>query len=247
MLKYKTLTPSKPGVLPLLQAYAFAKEIGLEKEAEEIRYFEIEWDRKYNSKLRRGYIVRLLEEHGVYEKFVSQCWPSGATSDGVRRRTRYLQYADDYDAFLELAAGEEGDNSEGTVNGSLEFALEAHLRDFLAKNLSQIESGLRLYRDGERSGIEYPVGAGRIDILAVDSEEKLVVIELKLSQGRNKALGQLLYYMGWVDSNLRRGQSRGIIIASEISDELSIAVKRVSGISLCQYKMDFAINKVVAG
>jgi RecB family endonuclease NucS len=46
------------------------------------------------------------------------------------------------------------------------------------------------------------VDSGRIDVLAVDSENKYVVIELKLSRGRSKALGQLNYYMGWVDEHL---------------------------------------------
>ena len=30
------------------------------------------------------------------------------------------------------------------------------------------------------------------------------MIDSELSQGRNKALGQLLYYMGWVDKHLGR-------------------------------------------
>jgi RecB family endonuclease NucS len=93
----------------------------------------------------------------------------------------------------------EGEAAEETT---LEFALEAHLRDFLAKNLGHIEPGLRLYEGNGRTGIEYPLEGGRIDLLAVDQSQKYVVIELKLSQGRNKALGQLLYYMGWVDQNL---------------------------------------------
>jgi RecB family endonuclease NucS len=75
----------------------------------------------------------------------------------------------------------------------VEFALEAHLRDFLAKNLDRIEPGLRLYDSPERDGIEFPVDGGRIDLLAMDQNGKFVVVQLKLSQGRNKTLGQLLY------------------------------------------------------
>src|ERR1039458_2415813 len=94
----------------------------------------------------------------------------------------------------EPAAEGEDEGSSATAQ-SLEFALEAHLRDFLAKNLDRIETGLRLYASPERNGVEYPVGGGRIDLLAVDRNGKFVVIELKLSQGRKKTLGQLLYYM----------------------------------------------------
>jgi hypothetical protein len=68
----------------------------------------------------------------------------------------------------------------------------------------RIETGLQLYASPERNGVEFPVEGGRMDLLAVDGNGKFVVIELKLSQGRNKTLGQLLYYMGWVDKNLAR-------------------------------------------
>ena len=84
------------------------------------------------------------------------------------------------------------------------------------------------------------------DLFAVDRAEKFVVIELKLSQGRNKTLGQLLYYMGWVDQHLGNGPCRGIIIASEITEELSVAVARVPGVQLAKYRMSFAIEPLGA-
>ena len=49
-----------------------------------------------------------------------------------------------------------------------------------------------MYDSPKRTGVEFPVEGGRIDLLAVDRNGKFVVIELKLSQGRNKTLGQLL-------------------------------------------------------
>ncbi len=67
---------------------------------------------------------------------------------------------------------------------------------------------------------------------------------MKLSQGRNKALGQLLYYMGWVDKTLGNGPCRGVIIASEIADDLVMAVARAPGVTLSRYRMNFAIEKV---
>jgi hypothetical protein len=65
---------------------------------------------------------------------------------------------------------------------------------------------------------------------------------LKVSQGRSKTLGQLLYYMGWVDQHLGNGRCRGFIIASEITEDLAVAVKRVPGVSLARYRMSFAIE-----
>jgi endonuclease len=70
------------------------------------------------------------------------------------------------------------------------------------------------------------------------------VIELKLSKGRNKAVGQLLYYMGWIDANLGHGPCRGMIVAREIPTDLVLAVQRASGISLLRYKVNLSIEQV---
>jgi RecB family endonuclease NucS len=124
----------------------------------------------------------------------------------------------------------------------LEFAIEAHLRDFLARNLEVIEPGLRLYATSVRSGVEFSVDNGRIDILAVDKQDKYVVVELKLSRGRNKALGQLLYYMSWVDKHLHNGPCRGLIVANEITEDLVMAISRTPGVKVARYRMSFSID-----
>lgn len=172
---------------------------------------------------------------------LSETLPGGET-----RRRRYLRIKAQYEEFLAGGGPPPGPTPEPDTepDESLEFALEAHLRDFLARNLERIEPGLRLYESGERKGIEFPVEGGRIDLLAIDRTGKYVVIELKLSRGRNKALGQLLYYMGWIDQHLGQGPCRGYIIASEITEELAIAVSRVPGVSLAKYRMSFAIEPV---
>ena len=105
-----------------------------------------------------------------------------------------------------------------------------------------------MYESSERNGIEFPIEGGRIDLLALDSSQKYVVIELKLSQGRNKTLGQLLYYMGWVDQHIGMDHApcRGLIIASEITEDLSVAVSRAPGVSLAKYRMSFAIEPVLS-
>ena len=110
-----------------------------------------------------------------------------------------------------------------------------------------MEAGLRLHSTTENEGIEFPVDDGRIDLLAVDREGKFVVIELKVSRGRNRALGQLAYYMGWVYKNLGKGPCRGVIIANEITEDLVTAVSRVPGVALYRYRMNFAVKKVQTG
>ncbi len=234
--------------LSLKSAYAFGIESGLEREVREIREMIIEWDSSYTSSLRRGYIVALLEKHGIFGDFIKKYWPFGNTPAGEIRRRRYLRIKARYEDFLAGRAPESGDDEESELTAAseqaVEFALEAHLRDFLAKNLERIETGLRLYTSAEQSGIEFPVDGGRIDLLAIDRAGKYVVVELKLSRGRNKALGQLLYYMGWIDEHLGSGPCRGFIIASDITEELSMAVGRAPGVSLARYRMNFALEPV---
>lgn len=236
--------------LSLKAAYSFGLSRGLETEVNEIRNMVIEWDSSYTSSLRRGFIVSLFDKHAIFEDFKTAHWAFGNTPTGDTRRRRYLRIKKQYEEFLAGRAPELDEQGDAEIGAdpeeAVEFALEAHLRDFLARNLDRIEAGLRLYTSDGRTGIEFAIDAGRIDLFAVDRNEKFVVIELKLSQGRNKTLGQLLYYMGWVDQHLGNGPCRGIIIASEITEELSVAVARVPGVQLAKYRMSFAIEPVAA-
>ncbi len=229
--------------ISLREAYAFAISKGLSEKVAEIKEMEIEWDRSYTSSVRRGFIVRLLQEHNIFDEFIEKYWPVGKSGWGASRIRRVLGLAADYENYLAGDSSEEEISTQEEID-SFEFALESHLRDFLAKDLGRIEPGLKLYKSEERSGVEFPVEGGRIDILATDKNGRFVVIELKLSQGRNKVLGQLLYYMGWVDVNLSKSPCRGIVIASEISKELLTAVSRAPDVQLFKYKMSFSVESV---
>jgi hypothetical protein len=239
------MTDEQTETLSLRSAYEFGDTHGLEQEVRGIRGMVIEWDLSYDSSLRCGYIIVLFESKGLFEEFKREHWSFGNTPAGERKRSWYLRLKARYEAFLSgrgvEPVADSGDERTLDSEQALEFALEAHLRDFLAKNLEGIEPGLRLHSSSETSGIEFPVDGGRIHLLAVDRNGKYVVIELKLSQGRSKTLGQLLYYMGWVDEH-GNGPCRGFIIASEMTEDLAIAVARVPGVSLAKYRMSFAIE-----
>lgn len=224
--------------LPLLAAYRFAADHGLGSEAQRIR------EMPADSSVRRGYFVEVFEKAGLFDEFCGQHWSFSATTEGKRKLSRYrrLQERHGEDAVEEPESIEESDLSDE----SQAFALEAHLRDFLSENLERVEPGLKLYATSSRNGIEFLVDNGRIDLLAIDRAGKFVVIELKLSRGRNKTLGQILYYMAWVDQNLGNGPCRGYIIANEIPEELRVAVARVSGLQLAEYHLSFAIHPVAS-
>ena len=134
---------------------------------------------------------------------------------------------------------------EDAENGGDTFALEKDLQNFLARNLHRLEPGLTLYEADGISGIEYPVGGRRIDILAVDASGAFVVIELKVSRGYDRVIGQLQRYMGWIQVNVAQGQRvRGIIVAGEISDDLILATSLIADrVKLFEYSLSFQIQQ----
>ncbi len=117
---------------------------------------------------------------------------------------------------------------------------------FLSKNLFLIEDNLKLYEDEEINGIEFPAGGRFIDILAVDQNNNLVVIELKVSRGYEKTIGQLARYMAWIERELAgHGQIvRGVIVAKNISEDLKLASSKLPDVELFEYKLSFSLNKI---
>ena len=143
----------------------------------------------------------------------------------------------------------EEDSDEKTVaEDSSQFAYESHLRDYLVNNLHQIEPGLQLFRDEEDNtitGVEFDAGGKRIDILAVDKDGNLVVIELKVSRGYERTVGQLLRYKAWARDNLADGRKvRGVIIAKSISPDLKLAASEIQDIDIFEYDLKIDLNKV---
>ena len=141
------------------------------------------------------------------------------------------------------------DEEDDEVLGSNEFAYESDLRNYLAKNLSHLEPGLRLYEEEDITGIEFPVGGRRIDILAVGERNDYVVIELKVSRGYDRVVGQLLRYMAWIEQNHAESDQRvrGIIVAREITDDLRLACSRIDDIALFEYDLQVQVRKVSGG
>ncbi len=124
------------------------------------------------------------------------------------------------------------------------FALEAHLRDYLARNLHIIEDGLELYADENgKDGVEYNTDMGRIDILATDKDGGLLVVELKVARGSDTACGQIMRYTGWVKRHVANGKSvRGLIIAQHISDRIRYAIADIPEITAREYNLSISLK-----
>jgi hypothetical protein len=153
------------------------------------------------------------------------------------------------DAAVEGPAQQPAEPAELAESGETasEFALEKDLGNFLAKNLSLIEPGLKLYEEEEVSGVEFPAGGRFIDILAIDQSNNYVVIELKVSRGYDRVIGQLLRYVAWIEKNQADANQkvRGAIIAREILDDLRLAASKIPDVGLYEYSLSVSLSKVL--
>ena len=150
------------------------------------------------------------------------------------------QYADEITQLLGGIAEADDDDPTLFDDGSdadtrLRFGLERDLQDALQANLDQLEPGLKLL------GTEQRVAAGRLDIVAIDSEGSIVVIELKAGTAQPESMTQLLAYMGTVDNPENR-PVRGFLVAHDFHRRLRHAAKAVSNIALRSYSFTFSFS-----
>lgn len=140
---------------------------------------------------------------------------------------------------------------EYEMEGEKQFALEAHLEEFMHVNWHNFTWGknLELYKIPESDGRQFPAGTWSIDFLAIDTETNdLVVIELKRGQTSDVTVGQVLRYMGWVRANLTdEGQNvKGIIVCKEIDDGLRYAISQTRDISVFTYHVNFDLEEIIS-
>ena len=170
------------------------------------------------------------ERHGV--------WEISETTD-ARLVVRLVHEAVDEPGLVETG----NDNQSGI------FALESHLRDYLARNLTSIVNfsvPLSVFKSADgRDGVEFQTDVGPIDLLAITPEGDFYVFELKLGRGPDAALGQILRYMGWVENHVAKGRKvYGVILAADISEKLRYAVTQVPHVSLLEYELRFVVKPI---
>jgi hypothetical protein len=130
------------------------------------------------------------------------------------------------------------------------FRLEKYLHEFLFDNWEKTELGNEWEIYGEEgddtAGYEYRTGIGRIDILARHrTEPRWLVVELKRGPTSDKAIGQVLRYMGYVKKHLAGpdDEVEGLIIADEVDNRTLYALSAIQGISIMLYQVDFHLKR----
>lgn len=210
---------------------------------------------------RKKYLVIISEA----EKYPMKQWlrenrqhvPEGKDPDdpnipsamwrGILKRNGWTDRETNTEVHLIFPAEDDEDELEAPNT----FALEQHLRDYIASDIKKIPFGrtLELYRDQDgRNGVEYPTDTGRIDILAISTtdNQEFFVIELKLSRGSDQAIGQLMRYMSWVEEEIPDCRKvNGIIVAQTIDERLKRSVRMISScVELFKYELKFDLNLV---
>jgi hypothetical protein len=233
-------------VFPLKPAYSFLQKSGHEKEVEEIRTSKARLG-SYTSTLRRARILAIIQQGNLLEQFIKQEWHYGGTPDGTReikRLGRIFERFQRSEGNVEDGIGRASDDGTEPAQGTA-FALEEHLRDYLAQHLQLLEKGLKLWPlEGEEEAVEYPIDGRRIDILAQDNAGTPVVIELKVSRGHERTIGQALYYRAKIKEKFKADKVRIVIVALEVSEELRFAAKEVSDVSLFEYSLSMTVKQL---
>ena len=229
----------------LYDAYDFLSQNGLVQESAEIKNSSDKF-KSYTSTLRRAKIVALVRDKKLLDKFCKSVWQSGLTDKGKSRIRFFENLVERFNADQEGTTSEDEDEGE-IVTEENEFAYENDLRNYLVRNLSVIEKDLKIYEaEDKTTGEEFfvPGTSRRIDILAKDKESNFVVIELKVSRGYEKVVGQTLYYQSMIKTHFNQQKVRAIIIAREITPELKAATQFLPDFELFEYQLSLTLNRI---
>ncbi|CAB5504524.1 Possible multi-domain protein [Bathymodiolus thermophilus thioautotrophic gill symbiont] len=119
-----------------------------------------------------------------------------------------------------------------------QVSLEKDLQQYFSSRVNELEQGLVLVENG----VEYSTDAGRIDLLAKDSSNNLVVVELKSVKAKDSALGQLLGYIGCLSQENKN--IRGILVASKFEKRVIFAAQALPNIKLIKYELSFKLKEI---
>ena len=159
--------------------------------------------------------------------------------------TKHGTYQNGLPAEEQAVEAAEEPSAEASGDGTgTSFAYEEHLRDFLAKNIQLLEPSLTLWHDSEDESVEFPVEKRRIDILAMDKSGVPVVVELKVSRGHERTIGQCLYYQGKIKELMKLNRVRIFIVAEEISPELRVAARELPDVTLFEYSLSMSVRRL---
>ena len=155
--------------------------------------------------------------------------------NAVERYRKFREVASDSNEVLPIKDVLTGSAVPIEEEASQRIGLERDLQATLRLKIDQLEQGLIITDDGaERS-----VDSGFIDITCRDESGKTVVIELKAGVAGQRAVAQILSYMGDISFEEQDGVVRGILIASDFDTKAKAAARMVPTLILRKYSVKF--------
>lgn len=132
----------------------------------------------------------------------------------------------------------EGEDEIADVGELVEtsISLERDIEDHLIHNLEAIEKGLKYISRQSNTDV------GRIDILAEDKNGIRVVIEVKVGEAKDSAVGQVARYLGWY-ARTDGKPPRGMLVAAEFPEGVRYAASVIPNLTLHAYKVSFAFEQ----
>jgi hypothetical protein len=118
------------------------------------------------------------------------------------------------------------------------IGLERDMQAAIRIEIAQLEPGLMIIDDGAERSVE----SGFIDITARDTSGSTVVIELKAGVAGQRAVAQILSYMGDVAAEHEGEQIRGILVASGFDAKAKAAARMVPNLILRKYSVRFMFS-----
>lgn len=118
--------------------------------------------------------------------------------------------------------------------------LERDLQAALRRTIDLLEPGLRII-DG---GISRQVESGPIDITAQDATGATVVILLRAGVGGQRAVSQILSFMGDVQAEAPDAAVRGLLVAATFDRKGRSVARMAPALSLRRYEISFHLSSV---
>lgn len=126
----------------------------------------------------------------------------------------------------------------GDEDGRQRIGLERDMQAALRVGIEQLEKGLSITDEGAERSVE----SGFIDITARDAAGTTVVIELKTGVAGQRAIAQILSYMGDVVSEQEGVKVRGILVASDFDSKAKAASRVIPNLVLRKYSVRFTFS-----
>lgn len=116
------------------------------------------------------------------------------------------------------------------------ISLERDVEDQLVRRLDALEDGLTFV------GRQVKCDVGRVDIMGRGTDGATVVVELKVGEAKDSAIGQIARYMGWHQQHQGAGTVRGILVASDFPEGVQHAALAIPNLALRRYRIQLTFE-----